>query len=355
MYDPQLPILNMKVLVTGGAGFVGSHAAEYYANAGDDVVVYDNLSRAKLLQQNDTNARHNWEYLSARKGIAMVEGDVRDYDLLKPYVADADVILHTAGQTAVTTSVTDPEPDFMVNALGTFNVLEAARASGEQKTIVFCSTNKVYGDNVNDVELVEGEKRYDFAGTYANGIPESFDIDLCKHTPYGCSKLTADLYMQDWARLYGHRIGVFRMSCIYGTRQFGFEDQGWVAWFTIAAMKGFPVTIFGDGKQVRDVLYVTDLVELYDRFVRSDVPHGVYNTGGGVDHTLSLLELIDLLESRLDRKIPVTYDDWRPSDQKVYISDTTASRAAFDWTPAIGPAEGVEKLVQWVLDNPDLW
>lgn len=355
MYAEQLQFSNMKVLVTGGAGFVGSHAAEFYANGGHDVVVYDNLSRAKLLQQKETNARHNWDYLAALKGITLIEGDVRDYDVLRPHVADADVIVHTAGQTAVTTSVTDPAPDFSVNALGTFNVLEAARTGGQQKTIVYSSTNKVYGDNVNDIELVEDEKRYGFTGTYRNGVPESFNVDLCKHTPYGCSKLTADLYMQEWARLYGHRIGVFRMSCIYGTRQFGFEDQGWVAWFTIAAMKGFPITIFGDGKQVRDVLYVTDLVELYDRFIQSDVPHGVYNTGGGVDHTLSLLELIDLLEARLDRKIPVTYDDWRPSDQKVYISDIAASKAAFDWEPAIAPAEGVEKLVQWILDNPELW
>lgn len=345
----------MKILVTGGAGFVGSHVAEYYARKGDDVVAFDNLSRARLLQQNNKNAEYNWDYLSDFKNLTLIEGDVRNYDQVEKYCREATLIIHAAGQTAVTTSVTDPEPDFSVNALGTFNILEAARRSGDRKTIIYCSTNKVYGDNVNSVDLVEEKNRYRFSGKYENGIPEDFGIDLCKHTPYGCSKLAGDIYMQDWAKLYGHKVGIFRMSCIYGTRQFGFEDQGWLAWFTIAAINNFPITVFGDGKQVRDVLFVADLVELYDKFVLSDVSLGVYNAGGGVKNTLSLLELLEILEERLGKKIPITFDEWRPSDQKVYISNISRLHSELGWTPKISPEEGTDKLIQWVMQNQELW
>lgn len=345
----------MNVLVTGGAGFIGSHAAEYYADKGHDVRVFDNLSRARLLQQNEGNARYNWDYLGRFANVTRIEGDVRDAAAIGDAVRDADVIIHTAGQTAVTTSVTEPEPDFTVNVIGTFNLLEAARRSSSRKTIVYTSTNKVYGDNVNAVEIAESDTRYEFCGPYSGGIPESFSIDHCKHTPYGCSKLAADLYMQDWARQYGHRVGVFRMSCIYGTRQFGFEDQGWVAWFVIAALNGFPITVFGDGKQLRDVLYVTDLVKLYDTFIQGDVEHGVYNVGGGPEKTLSLLELLRAIEQRLGKSIPVQFDDWRPGDQKVYVSDISRVCRELNWTPAIDPAAGVEKLVEWASDNPGLW
>lgn len=345
----------MKILVTGGTGFIGSHVAEHYARQGHEVTVYDNLSRAKLLLKDDHNARANWNFLGQFKNVRRVEADVRDVATLTPHCRDAEVIFHIAGQTAVTTSMTDPRPDFETNVVGTFNVLEAIRAAPDRKTLIYTSTNKVYGDNVNNAGLQEQANRYTFGTEYAHGIPESFSIDHCKHTPYGCSKLTADLYMQDWARLYGHRVGVFRMSCIYGTRQFGFEDQGWVAWFTIAALKGLPITIFGDGKQVRDVLYVTDLVNLFDRFVRSDLPTGVFNTGGGPGFTLSLLELAAQLEQKLNIKLPLRYEDWRPSDQKVYISDIRKATQLLGWTPQVTPAAGLENLLQWVRANAQLW
>ena len=345
----------MKVLVTGGAGFIGSYVAEFYAIREHDVIVFDNVSRARLMHRSEKNVRYNWNYLSQYKNIKLVEGDIRDYAVVETFCQEADLIVHAAAQTAVTTSVVEPEPDFSTNVGGSFNILEAVRRSDRQKTIIYCSTNKVYGDNVNDVELVEMEKRYAFAGEYKNGIPESFPIDHCKHTPYGCSKLAADLYMQDWARMYGHKVGVFRMSCIYGTRQFGFEDQGWVAWFTIAAMNNLPITIYGDGKQVRDVLYVTDLVELYNRFVESDLSHGVFNTGGGIDETMSLLELIEILEASLGKKIPLSYDDWRPSDQKVYISDISYAQKTLNWSPQVTPQEGAAKLVEWVKTQQELW
>lgn len=345
----------MKVLVTGAAGFIGSHVAEFYAKRGESVTGLDNLSRARLLKRNERNARHNWEFLAGLPGVERIEGDVRDAALVARLTRDADAIVHTAGQTAVTTSMVEPREDFETNVIGTFNVLEGARAAGRRAAIVYCSTNKVYGDGVHRVPIREEAKRYVFDGGYPLGIPEDFGIDHCQHTPYGCSKLSADLYMQDWARLYGLRIGVFRMSCIYGTRQFGFEDQGWLAWFTIAAERGFPMSIYGDGKQLRDVLYVEDLVRAYDAFIGSSLEHGVFNTGGGPANTLSLLELVDLLSARTGRELRPGTGPWRPSDQKVYVSDIRRLKDQLGWAPRISPAEGVGRLHEWVKANKGLW
>jgi CDP-paratose 2-epimerase len=242
----------------------------------------------------------------------------------------------------------NPAEDFRTNVIGVFNVLETARNSSKKPAIIFCSTNKVYGDNVNTIKIEEGDTRYGFTEGFQSGIPESFPIDLCEHTPYGCSKLTGDLYMQDYAHLYGLKIGIFRMSCIYGTRQMGVEDQGWVAWFTIAAVEEKPITIYGDGKQVRDVLYVEDLVEAYDAFLQSDLRHAVYNIGGGNTYTLSLLELLTMLEAYTGKKCQVSFSDWRPSDQKVYISNIEKIRRELRWTPKVSSEEGVAKLVEWV-------
>lgn len=344
-----------KVLVTGGAGFIGSHVAESFAKDGHEVVVFDNLSRAKLLKKDDRNARHNWNVLEAVPNVTLIQGDCRDTAALGQAMDGAEIVVHTAAQTAVTTSVTDPRPDFENNVVAAFNVLEAARNQSKKPAIVFCSTNKVYGANVNDVPLDEQETRWAFKGDYKNGIPETFSVDRCEHTPYGCSKLTGDLYMQDYAHLYGIKTGVFRMSCIYGTRQFGMEDQGWVAWFTIAALTGKPITIFGDGKQVRDLLWVEDLIDGYKAFLGSDKAHGVYNMGGGIQNTLSLRELVTHLETRLDRKIDLSYGDWRPSDQKVYISDIDRVTSELGWKPAVTPHQGVEKLVDWVEANRELF
>jgi len=338
----------MKILVTGGAGFIGSHVAEKYAKEGNEVIVFDNLSRATLLKKSEINHTYNWDYLAKYKNIHRIKGDVRNREEVENVVSGVDVIFHTAAQTAVTTSVVNPTEDFRTNVIGVFNVLEAARRSPKIPTLIFCSTNKVYGNNVNTIEIQEKETRYCFADTFKEGIPETFSIDRCKHTPYGCSKLTGDLYMQDYAYLYGLKIGVFRMSCIYGIRQMGVEDQGWVAWFTIAAIKGKPIMIYGDGKQVRDVLYVDDLIEAYDAFIRSNVKRGVYNIGGGSQYTLSLLELLSLLEQHTGKKCKVNYSDWRPSDQKVYISNIEKIERELNWKPAIDPEEGVGRLIEWV-------
>jgi len=344
-----------KILVTGGAGFIGSHVAERFAAEGKAVTVLDNLSRARLLKKDDRNARYNWEHLAGLEGVTLLEGDCRDADAVREAAEGAEVIVHTAAQTAVTTSVTDPRADFENNVVSAFNVLEAARLQNPKPAVVFCSTNKVYGANVNTVPLREEKTRWAFSGDHAGGIREDFSIDRCEHTPYGCSKLTGDLYMQDYAHLYGIKTGVFRMSCIYGTRQFGMEDQGWVAWFTIAALTGQPITIYGDGKQVRDLLWVEDLIDGYRAFLDSDQAHGVYNMGGGRENTLSLLELVAHLEERLGAPLPITYADWRPSDQKVYVSDITHVREELGWRPAVGPREGVEKLIDWVEANRSLF
>ena len=344
----------MKILVTGGAGFVGSHVSEYYAKKGDDVIVFDNLSRAELLGYDASNAMYNWNYLKRYENLELIKGDIRNADIIKEAAKDVDVIIHTAAQTAVTTSLTDPRTDFEVNAVGTFNVLEAARLSKSNPCIVFCSTNKVYGDNVNKIPVKDSGKCYEFAADdFRNGIPETFSIDLCEHTPYGASKLTGDIYAQDYAQRNEIDAAVFRMSCIYGTRQFGVEDQGWVAWFTIATMLGKPITIFGDGKQVRDVLYVSDLVRVYDAFIerRDKIHHGVYNVGGGPHNKMSLLELIEMLKVATGRTSPTSFDKWRPSDQKVYISNISKAALELGWKPEVSPKDGVTKLAEWVRAN----
>lgn len=346
-----MPPKNKTFLVTGGGGFIGSHFAEAQALRGHKVVVVDNLSRASLMGKKDFNRFYNWKHLGKIPRIRLVRGDITRPGLLNSLAKNVDVVFHAAGQTAVTASMVDPEKDFTINALGTLRVLEAARKSPRTPTVLFCSTNKVYGHNVNGIALVKKGKRYRFKGAYRLGIPETFDIDLCEHTPYGASKLSGDLYMQDYATIYGIRTGVFRMSCIYGTRQFGLEDQGWLAWFTIATLLGKPITLYGDGCQVRDVLFVDDLIRCFDKFINSKIPHGVYNIGGGPKNTLSLLELIDILRELSGKKSPIKTRPWRPSDQKIYVSDIRKARRELDWEPTTSPKEGVWKTYRWVSNN----
>lgn len=342
----------MKILVTGGAGFVGSHVAEYYASKGNEVTVLDNFSRSDLLKRKINRPKFNWNYLKENyPDIDFVEGDIRDFEKLKEAAENADGIVHTAAQTAVTSSMEDPRTDLDVNTFGTFNVLEAAKEEGA--AVAFCSTNKVYGSNVNEIPVEEQGGRYTFSNSeFQKGIPEDFSIDLCDHSPYGCSKLAADLYVQDYARRNEIDAGVFRMSCIYGARQFGVEDQGWVAWFARATLLDKPLTIYGDGKQVRDVLYVEDLVRAFDSFFqkKDELDTVVFNMGGGSENTLSLLELLDLLEEETGKKPEIEYSDWRPSDQKVYISDISKAKKELDWEPSISPEEGVNKLVSFIRD-----
>jgi len=347
----------LKVLVTGGSGFVGSNVAEYYAKKGNEVIVFDNLSRADLLKKGSENRDYNHNYLQQYHNISIINGDITNFEQIKESCEDVDTIIHTAAQTAVTSSLPDPRTDFLINALGTFNVLEAARKSAKDPAIIYCSTNKVYGNNVNQIGVKQTETRYVFEEKLENGIPETFPIDLCEHTPYGCSKLTGDLYMQDYAKTYGLSTAVFRMSCIYGSRQFGVEDQGWVAWFVIATISGIPITIFGDGKQVRDVLYVNDLIQAFDKFLekKDQLSGEVFNMGGGKANSLSLLELLTLLQQLTGKRSTIHFEDWRSSDQKVYISNIGKAQEKLDWTVKIPPKEGIKKLIDWVQTNKHIF
>lgn len=342
----------MRILITGGAGFIGSNVAEYYAKMGVEVTCIDNFSRGGLLKR-EINTACNWNYLKNFSNVKLIEADIRDFEKLKTVTKDADVIVHTAAQTAVTTSIQDPRTDFEVNLSGSFNVLEAARLSNRNPIFVYCSTNKVYGNNVNKVEVEEEVTRYAFEDKFRNGIPVTYPIDLCEHTPYGCSKLAADLYVQDYGHLYGLRTGVFRMSCIYGPHQFGVEDQGWIAWFIRATLLGNPITIYGDGKQVRDVLYISDLINAYDLFVKSNIKQEVFNVGGGPSNTISLFELLDMLEKITGKRSKIRFGDWRKSDQKVYVSNISKIRERLSWVPKISPEVGIRKLTEWISTNID--
>jgi len=344
--------VNGSILVTGGGGFVGSHAASYFAAHGWEAIALDNLSRVELLggREGPIPRTYNWDRLKASKGVRCVLGDIRKIDDIQPSVDQADAVIHAAAQVAVTSSLQDPRADFEVNLRGTFNVLEAARRSGRDPRIVFCSTNKVYGDNVNRIPVREESRRYAYAdGRYSKGIPPDFPIDGCEHSPYGVSKLGADLYVQDYAHTYGLKTAVFRMSCIYGEGQSGNEDQGWVAHFVISLLRGLPLTIYGDGKQVRDVLHVEDLVRAFDGALNApDATRGrVFNIGGGPENTLSLLELIDLVKGMTKTEPALSFSEWRIGDQKVYISDTSRAQEVLRWRPQISPQEGVARLARW--------
>jgi len=337
-----------RVLVTGGAGFIGSNLSHRLLSQGHEVVIYDNLSRA------GTKKNLAWLRQNHGESFTLVQADVRDYPSLQRAVLGCDVVYHLAGQVAVTWSVSDPRQDFEINALGTLNMLEAARSSSPPPIVLFTSTNKVYG-GMEEVEIVELETRHAYA-SLPEGVSEARPLDF--HSPYGCSKGAADQYVRDYARIYGLRTVVFRMSCIYGPRQFGVEDQGWVAHFLIASVLGRPITIYGDGKQVRDVLYVDDLVAALESATeRIEVTSGqIYNMGGGPENTMSVwTEFHALLKELLGHEVAVSYADWRPGDQLVYVSDTSKAGRELGWSPRVPVREGIERLFRWVVDNKHLF
>lgn len=343
----------MRVLVTGGAGLVGSHTAEYYAKRGHEVIAFDNLMRSKLFGSDKKTVEYNWKYLETFRNVSRVVGDVRNEEDLIKVIKGLDLVIHTAGQPGVPSSARMPKEDFSINAFGTLNVLECLRQHSPGAIFIYCSTNKVYGENVDKYALDEKDKRYVYKDI--SGISESLSIDHTGHTPYGVSKYVGDLYTQEYAHIYGMRTAVFRMSCIYGTRQFGFEDQGWVAWFVIAGLLNQPITIYGDGKQVRDLLYVDDLIEGYDAFVKSNLKHAVFNIGGGPNNTTSLLEFLDLLQKETGTRMKISFSDWRPSDQKVYISDIAKVKDGLNWQPKVSVSNGVKRLIKWAKENRSLF
>ncbi len=284
----------------------------------------------------------------------LIVGDIRNADQMVDAAKDADVIVHLAGQVAVTTSVINPRDDFEANALGTFNALEAARLSQRDPIFIYSSTNKVYG-GMDDVELIEEATRWLYKDL-TQGCAESQPLDF--HSPYGCSKGTGDQYVRDYARIYGLRSVTFRQSCIYGPRQFGVEDQGWLAWMMIAAVTGRQITIYGDGKQVRDVLHVYDLLNGYDAAIEKiDQAKGqVYNMGGGTRNLLAVwTEFGPILEKLLGQTIEVERGDWRPGDQKVFYADFSRAKNELGWEPKIDLEEGVEMLFEWVKANKELF
>ena len=336
-------------LVTGGAGFIGSNYVYRLLGRGEKVTIYDNLSRA--------GAQRNLEWLKngfGEQAFDVVVGDVRDAERIAEAGRSADVIVHLAGQVAVTTSVVDPRDDFESNAIGTFNVLEAARLSGRNPILIYASTNKVYG-GMEEVALAQKATRWLYKDL-TMGCPETQPLDF--HSPYGCSKGAGDQYVRDYARIYGLQTVVMRQSCIYGPRQFGIEDQGWVAWFIIAALMDRPITIFGDGKQVRDILYVDDLLNAYDLAIEKiDVAKGqVYNLGGGPENVMSIwAEFGPKLEKLLGDTVEVARSDWRPGDQRVFYADIHKAESELGWKPKIGVEQGVKMLFEWVKENKKLF
>ncbi len=334
-----------KYLVTGGAGFIGSNYVNRLLERGENVVIYDNFSRS--------GSEKNLKWLQSLHGAGsfrVVRGDLRDAALLTAVSREAEVIVHLAGQVAVTTSVLHPREDFEINALGTFNVLEAARFADTDPILVYASTNKVYG-GMEDTPVEELETRWTYVDL-PGGVPETQPLDM--HSPYGVSKGCGDQYARDYYRIYGLRSVVFRQGAIYGPRQFGEEDQGWAAWFIIAALTGKPISIFGDGKQVRDMCHVNDLAEVYDLAVEKidHVAGEVFNIGGGAENTVSIwVEFGRLLEEMLGRPIPVVYKDWRPGDQRVNIQDIRKAADKLGWTPKINLRAGLRDLYNWVAEN----
>jgi CDP-paratose 2-epimerase len=335
------------MLIAGGAGFIGVNSALYFSQRGWNVIVLDNLSR----RGTDLNLKWLQEQVSFRfekvdiRNSAEVERVVRE---TKP-----DILLHLAAQVAVTTSVENPREDFEINALGTFNILEAVRQYSPKTFFINASTNKVYG-RMEEVGVEERNGRYEYR-SLPQGVGESQLLDF--HSPYGCSKGVADQYTIDYSRIYGLRTVTFRQSCIYGTRQFGIEDQGWVAWFTIATVLGKQITIYGDGKQIRDVLHVDDLIKVYEAAInKQDIASGkAFNIGGGPNNTMSLLELIAYLEKELGVKIPLKWSDWRPGDQPVFVCNINKAKKLLGWEPQISVDHGVKDLVSWVRNNRGLF
>lgn len=342
--------MSKNILIIGGAGFIGINATAYFLKKSYSVTVFDNFSRE--------GSKKNIAWLKKEfknKNLILVSGDIRyDVKKLEKLVKNKDLILHLAAQVAVTTSVDNPREDFEINALGTFNVLEALRKSKSKAVLIYSSTNKVYG-GLEDLEIIEGKTRYVFKNL-PNGVSEERGLDF--HSPYGCSKGTADQYVRDYSRIYGLNTIVFRQSCIYGPHQFGIEDQGWVAWFIIALSLGKQITIYGNGKQVRDLLYVEDLIRAYEMAAKNikKTKGQIYNVGGGSKNIISIwYDFRPILEKLFNSKLSPKFSKWRPGDQPIYISDIEKAKKDFGWEPKIQVNEGIKKLFDWVQINKNLF
>ncbi len=335
----------MKYMITGGCGFLGSNIASQVLKQKDELLVYDNLSRV--------GGEENLEWLKTLGDFEFIKANTNDFEKISKVIKEykPDVIYHLAGQVAMTTSIANPRLDFETNVLGSFNVLESVRQFSPETVVVYSSTNKVYGD-FEYLQYEETRTRY-ICKEFPNGFDESVHLDF--HSPYGCSKGSADQYMLDWARIFGLRTIVFRHSSMYGARQFGTYDQGWISWFCqkAAETKTDPKTVFtisGNGKQVRDVLHAEDMIKLYISAPKhiEKAKGQVFNIGGGMANSLSLLELFDFLEKELNIKLKYTQLPPRESDQKIFVADIKKARKTFDWEPLVSKEEGIRKMLNWV-------
>lgn len=336
-----------NLLITGGCGFLGANLAHAAMERGYRLTVVDNLSRK--------GADLNLDWLKTRGSFEFIRADVRDPAQTRvAFSSKPDIVFHLAGQVAMTTSIADPRLDFETNALGTLNVLEAMREHCPKATVIYSSTNKVYGD-LGGVEVEERETRYTCPG-YPDGIPESARLDF--HSPYGVSKGSADQMILDYSRIFGMNGVVFRHSSIFGDRQFSTFDQGWVGWFvqqaieTVASPK-HSFTISGNGKQVRDVLFSSDLIRCYFSAVESiaSIRGEAFNIGGGMENSLSLLELFAFLESKLKIRMNPRPLDWRQSDQKFFVADIRKAQERMRWSPEVNWKTGVTRMIDWVKSN----
>lgn len=340
--DVSLNGKSKPILITGGAGFIGTNLAHRFLSEGRRVLIADTLSRPGV-------EKNLCWLLRNHGGLVEIEtADVRNRDKMKKAVKNASQVFHFAAQVAVTTSLEDPITDFEINALGTLNILEAIRSMENPPPLVFTSTNKVYG-SLDDVELERTKNRYQPKNqeTRESGISERRKIDF--HSPYGCSKGAADQYVLDYARTFRLPAIVFRMSCIFGKHQCGTEDQGWIAHFLLRALEGAPVTIYGDGMQVRDVLYAEDLVDAFLLAMKNmnEISGEAFNIGGGSGNAVSLLEVLDLIGEIQNSDNKINFADWRAADQRFYVSDTGKFHRATGWKPQTSVRQGIENLYRW--------
>lgn len=334
----------MRILITGGAGFIGINAASRFIKRGEEVIILDNLSRE--------GSKSNLKWLRKQGKFQLCKENLGfnwDSSNSKLFQKPFDVILHLAAQAAVTSSIIDPLNDFDVNACGTLLLLDNIRRSEQNPILIFSSTNKVYG-NLEGIKLIEEEKGYRFADN-RKGIDENQPLDLT--SPYGCSKGCADQYVRDFARIYGMKTVVLRQSCIYGLNQFGIEGQGWLAWFIISHLSNKSVTVYGNGKQMRDILYIDDLLDCYDKAIENaDAVKGeIYNVGGGPENQLSLLEFFDIISDLSGKAIKHEYGEERKGDQKIYVSDITKVKNALGWHPRVSVKEGILRLYNWIKEE----
>ena len=331
------------ILITGGCGFIGCNLADTLAKRGEKIVAFDNLSRAGV--------RDNAQWLKSRHGdqISIVTGDIRDSISVIGAVRGASAVLHLAAQVAVTGSLQDPVDDFEINARGTLNTLESIRLHNPSAPMIFASTNKVYGRLMGDGHIEQvGQRHVPADPRLASGVGEDMPLDF--YSPYGCSKGAADQYVRDYARVYAMNTAVLRMSCIYGPRQFGTEDQGWLAHFMLRSILGESLIIFGDGLQVRDALHVSDAVSAWIAVLDNieTVRGRVFNLGGGIDNSISLLELIDEIAQMRGAAPSFSFDEWRPGDQPWYVSRIEAIASAVAWKPQVPLRQGLRSLLEWL-------